>query len=282
MNLITFDSLRTLHFPGVQYVKPELFLQHEAQIRAADWVLFPEYWQLNTLQYAWGCRIFPSPATYVLGHDKIEMTRVFRAVVPRNTPDTMIASNTPSEQERIWEAMDTPFVAKIPRASMGQGVFLIEERAQWRAYCAQTPVLYAQEYLPIDRDMRIIVAGKQIMGGYWRLQSDNGFHNNISQGGTVDYSPLHPAAVELVVELAQRLNIDHAGFDVAMVGQRPYVLEFNRLFGNQGMQNMDQALAGAIQPYLYEQVPTAITLPDTQSMVAGNDDPNDPETREVS
>ncbi|WLD59361.1 hypothetical protein NFC81_06165 [Salinispirillum sp. LH 10-3-1] len=269
MNLISFDSLRTLHLSGVRYVKPEHFLRHETEIRAADWVLFPEYWQLNTLHYAWNCRVFPSPATYVLGHDKIEMTRVFRAVVPRNTPDTLIAPNTPYEQERVWEYMDTPFVAKIPRASMGEGVFLINERHQWREYCAQTPVLYAQEYLPIDRDMRIIVAGKQILGGYWRLQSDNGFHNNISQGGIVEHAPLHPAAVELVVNLAQRLNIDHAGFDVAMVGDHPYVFEFNRLFGNQGMPRMDQALAAAIQPYLYDQLSKASGTPADILQAAG-------------
>lgn len=255
MKLISFDSFRTLHIPGVQYVKAEHFLRHEAEIRAADWVLFPEYWQLNTLIYAWGCRVFPSPATYVLGHDKIEMTRVFQAVIPKHTPDTWIAANTEREQERLWELMDLPFVAKIPKASMGEGVFLIEERSQWRDYCNRTPVLYVQEYLPIDRDMRIIIAGQQILGGYWRLQSDNGFHNNVSQGGIVDHAPLHPAATELVIKLAQTLNIDHAGFDIAMVGEHPYVFEFNRLFGNKGLAGLDLALASAITPYLADQLP---------------------------
>ena len=29
--------------------------------------------------------------------------------------------------------------------------------------------------------------------------------------------------------------MDHAGFDIALVEGYPYVLEFNRLFGNQGL-----------------------------------------------
>ena len=40
---------------------------------------------------------------------------------------------------------------------------------------------------------------------------------------------------DLALRLARELGVDHAGFDIALVGQHPYVLEFNRLFGNQGL-----------------------------------------------
>ena len=65
MRLVTFDPFRTLGLPGVTYVKPEAWRAHAELIRAADWLLFPEYWQVNALIYGMGCRVFPSQASYL-------------------------------------------------------------------------------------------------------------------------------------------------------------------------------------------------------------------------
>jgi ribosomal protein S6--L-glutamate ligase len=250
MQLVSFDALRTLSFPAHTYVKPELYLRHRDQIEAADWLLFPEYWQLNPLVYAFRSRIFPSLPTYLIGHDKVMMTRVFEALVPANTPQTLIHGNTPANAERIWDAMTLPFVAKQPRASMGEGVFLIESHDDWQAYCGQAPVLYAQEYLPIDRDLRLIVIGDDVVGGYWRLRSPDGFHNNVARGGTAVAGPIPTAAAELVHSVARSLGIDHAGFDVAVVDGHPFLLEFNRLFGNGGVTELLGDLTPRMTSYL--------------------------------
>lgn len=264
MKLVSFDAFRTLRLSGVSILKPENMFRQKDEILAADWVLFPEYWQVNALVFGLKKKIFPSLSSYLLGHNKIEMTRAFRMLIPQHTPATEIHANTPSRAEAVWEMMDLPFVAKIPKSSMGEGVFLIENRADWNAYLARTDVIYAQEFLPIDRDMRIIIVGKQLVAGYWRLQGSDGFHNNVSRGGQVDVSPLHPAAVSLALELAEKLNLDHAGFDIAMVGDHPYVLEFNRLFGNTGLADLHVRVADAIQQYL-------------NSQVEKDDDPQDPD-----
>jgi len=248
MKLVSFDALRTLKFPAHTYLKPELFLQHQEEIKAADFVLFPEYWQLSSLLFGLHARIFPSLASYLIGHNKIEMTRVFQTVAPQHHPHTLIEANTAESAQRVFAHMPLPFVAKNPKASMGNGVFLIDNLSDWRRYCAQTDVLYAQEYLPIDRDLRLVVVGEKVVGGYWRLQSENGFHNNIAQGGTVLAGPIPEAARLLVENLAARLHIDHAGFDVAMVGDHPYLFEFNRLFGTQGIE----ALIGDITPHIID------------------------------
>ena len=248
MKLISFDALRTLKFPPHTYLKPELFFRHKDDIQNADWILFPEYWQVNALFFGLKARIFPSLPTYLIGHSKVEMTRVFETLVPAHMPFTLIHGNSPEYREAIWDAMLIPFVAKIPKASMGEGVFLIENRADWNAYCNKTDVLYAQEFLPIDRDLRLVVIGEKVVGGYWRIQSDNGFHNNIAQGGTMMPGHIPPAAIELVEGLAKTLGIDHAGFDVAMVGNHPYLFEFNRIFGTQGVEK----LVGDITPMIVE------------------------------
>jgi ribosomal protein S6--L-glutamate ligase len=193
--------------------------------------------------------VFPSVASYRIGHDKIEMTRAFQAVAPEHTPWTLIEANGAHEQQTVWDAMALPFVAKLPKASMGEGVWLIENREDWRCYCEKTSVLYAQEYLPIDRDARVVIVGNKVVSAYWRTQADQGFYNNVSKGGQIDRSPVPPIVTDLALRLARELEVDHAGFDIALVAGYPYVLEFNRLFGNQGLGKNGE-LRTAILDYL--------------------------------
>lgn len=251
MRCLSFDVFRTLGFPDTTVIKPEHFLKHKDALSETDWVLFPEYWQLNALVYGLGCRVFPSEASYRIGHDKVEMTRAFQTVVPDHTPWTMIEPNGPQERDLIWDSMPLPFVAKLPKASMGEGVWLIESRADWQRYCEEATVLYAQEYLPIDRDIRVVIVGDKVVTAYWRHQAAQGFYNNVARGGRIDTADVPTAAVDLALSLARDLGVDHAGFDIAMVGNHPYVLEFNRLFGNQGL-NRGTALQEAILGYLRE------------------------------
>lgn len=250
MQLVTFDAFRTLRLPDVRYVKPEHFLQQRTTVEAADWVLFPEYWQIGALVFGLHKRIFPSLPSYLLGHDKIEMTRAFQAIAPHHVPETLIEANTPECAAHVWSVLVAPFVAKIPRSSMGEGVFLIETHSDWETYLSKTPTIYAQEYLPIDRDLRIVIVGEQIVSAFWRLQSHDGFHNNLARGGRIGNAAIPAAATELALFLASTLGIDHAGFDIAMVGGHPYVLEFNRLFGHQGLGGQHDRLAEAMLAYL--------------------------------
>jgi ribosomal protein S6--L-glutamate ligase len=256
VKIVSFDALRSLHLPNVQYIKPENMYAHLDDIRAADWVIFPEYWQLNALVHGLKKRIFPSLASYMVGHDKVEMTRTFMTIIPMNHPYTEIVANTPYEADRIWDIMPTPFVAKIPRSSMGNGVFLIDNPIQWREYLEKSSVIYAQEYLPIDRDLRVVWVGGKVVSGYWRLQADKGFYNNISQGGKVEVALIPKEALDLVHFVATSLGIDHGGFDIAMVGSVPYLIEFNRIFGNQGVKDLQQSVDASIIEHLENELPT--------------------------
>lgn len=249
MQLISFDPFRTLGFPDTRVLKPEHFFRYQRELSEADWVLFPGYWQLNALLYGLKCRIFPSEASYRIGHDKVEMTRAFEVVAPAHTPLTLIEPNGPLQQEQLWETMTLPFVAKHPKASMGEGVFLIRDRADWQRYCASAEVLYVQEYLPIDRDLRIVIVGDKVISAYWRRQADQGFYNNVARGGWVSHEAIPAAAIELALQVARDLDVNHAGFDIAWVGGHPYLLEFNRLFGNQGLAGGSE-LRDAILSYL--------------------------------
>lgn len=252
MRLITFDAMRAFGIPGAVYVKPDKMVQALEAIQASNVVLFPEYWQIHGIHYGLQKQIFPSISTYHLGHDKIEMTRVFQLLWPGHMPETHILAPSEWAWDRVLEVFDFPFVAKDHCASMGRGVWLIEDRSDWQQYANAHTVWYVQEYLPIERDLRVVVIGRKAVAAYWRCKPDAGFHTNVSRGGFIDVADIPEQAVRLVEEMAQRLDIDHAGFDVAQVDDHFYFFEFNRLFGTAGLLQQGVSVGPLIHAYLQE------------------------------
>lgn len=249
MRLLSFDPYRTLGMPAVTYLKPEQMLSQREQVLGADVVLFPQTWQLNVLCYAWRRRVFPSPATYDLGYDKVEMTRAFEALFPRHVPRTLIVPATESGIRRVLEELGLPVVVKEPRNSMGRGVALVETMAELRAWTERVPVLYAQEYLPAEADLRVVWVGDRVLSAYWRRGGD-GFHHNVACGGEADFDRIPLPALVLVRDVANALGIDHAGFDLIVDGDHVWLLEFNVLFGNEALNRCGIGVAPAIHDYL--------------------------------
>jgi ribosomal protein S6--L-glutamate ligase len=249
VKLITFDPFRTLGLPGVRYIKPEHMNQHRDALAEADWLLFPGYWQINSLHYVLKRPIFPSLSSYHLGHDKVEMTRALQTACPEHVPETLILASDKYGIAQVLDQWRFPFVAKSVRSSQGMGVYLIENRQQLLDYAERESVLYIQKLLPIVRDLRVVVVGEQVVASYWR--EGVGFLNNVSQGGRVRTDLTVPDnAISLVEGMARYLGINHAGFDVAMVDGHPYILEFNRLFGNTGIPDLNQRVQRAMSHYL--------------------------------
>lgn len=91
--------------------------------------------------------------------------------MPSHLPTTLIAANTPNAADEIFYQMLMPFVAKTPKSSMGDGVFMITNETDWRRYLSQTDIIYAQEYLPIDRDLRVVWVGDRVIDAYWRFSA---------------------------------------------------------------------------------------------------------------
>lgn len=222
---------------NVRYIKPENMFQHIEEIKQAEYLLFPEYWQVNTLYYGLKKEIFPSISTYHIGHTKVEMTRVLQAIFPEHVPFTLIRANTISNQQEILETFSFPFIAKDIRNSMGRGVYFINNPTDFIQYIETHDVLYVQEYLPINKDIRIVFVGDQVIESYWRVNEQHEFLTNVSQGGTILYDDIPAEAIQLVEKIAHTLGINHAGFDIAEVDGHFYIFEFNVFFGNTGLRN---------------------------------------------
>ena len=250
MRLITFNPYRSIGVPQSRYIKPEHIFRHSDEVKDADWILYPDYWQVNSLVYGWKKRIFPNINTYHLGHDKVEMTRAFWAVCPEHVPYTQILASTEVNIETVLEEFFFPFVAKEVRNSMGQGVYLIENKRQFLEYAENNDVLYVQEYLPIDRDLRVVYLGDKVISAYWRIGAEGEFHNNVARGGSISFANIPDEAIRLVERVARTLDINHAGFDLVQVGGKYYFLEFNPMFGNQALVQQNIPVGKLIYEYL--------------------------------
>lgn len=250
MKLVSFNPYRTIGIPNVTYIKPENIFKDIETIKEADYILFPEYWQVNLLVYGLKKRIFPNINTFHLGHNKVEMTRALLATFPSNVPYTRIMGKNELSIEIIEEEFGYPCVAKEIKNSMGQGVFLIENREGLKRYIEKNDVLYIQEKLPIDRDLRVVYVGNRVVAAYWRIGREGSFHNNVAKGGSYSFENIPIGAVDLVDKVAKELGINHAGFDVVVVDNKYYILEFNVLFGNEGLKALDIDVEKIIFDYI--------------------------------
>jgi ribosomal protein S6--L-glutamate ligase len=178
---------------------------------------------------------FPSFHTYTFAMDKIRQTAMFRMQgIPH--PRTRIFYG-PRQKQKIPALFTFPFVAKIPRGSArGNGVFLIQNRADLSAYLARKDPAYIQEYLPIDRDIRVIVIGRDVALAYWRIAPPGRFRTNVSQGGEICFDPVPPAALELALSTAEKCGWDDVGIDIVASRGRFMVLEGNMKYGTKGFQ----------------------------------------------
>ncbi len=208
--------------------------QEKRLILEADRVYFP------TLHYApvfsaIGQDIFPTSSSYSLLGNKVLQTQTFNAAgIPM--PRTRFFTGR-GRLKRIMDSFSFPLVAKLPvGSSQGRGVFLIKDRAGLEEYLSMAGAAYIQEYLPMKRDVRVVVIGAKAVLSYWKVARTGTFLTNVAQGGDIDFENVPQEAVDLAIVAAGRCNIDHAGFDICMSKRGPLVLEANIHFGREGFR----------------------------------------------
>ncbi len=208
--------------------------EEAALIRGAETIYYPSSFYVHIFG-ALGKRVFPGPRTYDFAQDKILQTALFQAAdIPH--PRTRVYYGE-KQQRKILDDFKPPFVAKIPRGSgLGAGVFLIEDEFQLQDYCAKVHAAYIQEYLNIDRDIRIVVIGEEVALAYWRVAPDGQFLNNVAAGGDIVFDPVPGAAINLALETAGKCGWNDVGLDICMVEGKPLILEGNMKYGKQGFE----------------------------------------------
>jgi ribosomal protein S6--L-glutamate ligase len=208
--------------------------KERALILSSDKIYYPSVFYADLFD-AMGKKTFPSYHTYKCVQDKIKQTALFEMLnIPH--PKTRVFYGK-HQKSAITDYFDFPLIGKIPRGSaMGRGVFLIGNENDLVEYCRLSPVAYIQEYLPSDRDIRVVVIGKKVVHAYWRIAPPDDFRSNVAVGATVSLKTVPSAALDLALQTAQRCGWDDVGIDICPYAGKYYVLEANMKYGKEGFR----------------------------------------------
>jgi len=203
-------------------------------IRQADRIYYPTTFYADLFD-AMGKSTFPSYHTYKCVQDKIRQTALFELLELPHPRTRVFYGNR--QKQLILNYFKFPFIGKIPRGSaLGRGVYLIRNANQLRSYLDQARPAYIQEYLPIDRDMRLVVIGRRVVHAYWRIAPEDEYRSNVAAGGQISLAPVSENARKLALHVAQSCGWDDVGIDICEHSGRFYVLEANMKYGKEGFR----------------------------------------------
>jgi len=203
-------------------------------IRQAPKIYYPSVFYADLFD-AMGKPLFPSYHTYKCVQDKIKQTALFYLLdIPH--PFTRVFYGK-RRLEKIIRFFTFPMIAKIPRGSaLGRGVFLVQNEEELAAYLRLSSVAYIQEYLSLDRDIRVVVIGDQVVHAYWRLAAPGEYRSNVAAGGTISLGKVPENALALALHTARACGWDDVGIDICVHQGRFLVLEANMKYGKEGFR----------------------------------------------
>jgi ribosomal protein S6--L-glutamate ligase len=207
-------------------------------IAGAAMILYPtaSYAEFFTTM---GKPFFPSLETCLYADEKIKQTTLFTMLgIPH--PRTRVYYHL--HHREILKDFSFPFVAKLPRASSrGRGVYKIENSEQLGAYLRLTSIAYIQEYLPHERDLRVILVNYEPILSYWRQRDPSNFRANLHQGATPQFLEIPDEALHLAQDTALQCRFNDVGLDLIPCDGKWYVIEANMAYGRKGlrMKGMD-------------------------------------------
>jgi len=228
-----FRSLPSFHCLGVNpnwedYSQGEMRNVEEAGIIYYPSSLYEDFF------LSLGKKVFPRNYYRFMGN-KIRQTNLFQLLDIPHPRTRLYYGRNPLAQ--ILADFQLPFIGKTSLgSSKGKGVFLIKDGAQLENYLRTHRPAYIQEYLPVDRDLRVVVLAGKAVHAYWRIQRPGEFRNNVFQGATISFADIPPEAVEFAEDVARRCRFDEVGLDVCRYAGRYYVLEANMVYGLEGFR----------------------------------------------
>ncbi|MFZ1983920.1 MAG: RimK family alpha-L-glutamate ligase [Desulfatitalea sp.] len=232
-------------------VRPN-FMDYDAAerqlIRGAGTIYYPSVFYADLLD-AMGKKTFPSYHTYKFAQDKIKQTALFQMLeIPH--PHTRVFFGR-RQKAAILNSFPLPLIAKVPRGSaLGRGVFLIRTPEALAHYCQRFSPAYIQEYLPLERDMRVVVIGGKAVHAYWRVAREGEYRTNVAVGGAIDLSPVPAEAIRLAETTAHRCRWDDVGMDICCCRGGYYVLEANMKYGHEGFRQAGIDYDGLMERFI--------------------------------
>ncbi|MCX7823361.1 MAG: ATP-grasp domain-containing protein [Syntrophobacterales bacterium] len=207
--------------------------QEQALIQGSETIYYPSRLYEQFFK-AIGKRVFPKNYCEFIGN-KIRQTLLFEWLsIPH--PRTGIYYGR-DRVSKILKDFDYPFIAKDPiGSSQGRGVFLISSRSDLEGYVAAYNPSYVQEYIPVDRDLRVVIFASQVVHAYWRIGRVGEFRHNVSRGASISFEDIPSEALRFAEYVAKRCGFEDVGLDIIFFRGRFYVIEANMVYGREGFR----------------------------------------------
>jgi ribosomal protein S6--L-glutamate ligase len=119
---------------------------------------------------------------------------------------------------------------------MGRGVYLIKNKDDLDDYLQVTGAAYIQEYLAIDRDIRVVIIGEKVVHSYWRIASEGEFRSNVALGGNISFNHIPAKAIDLALYTAKKCKWNDVGIDICKYKNDYFILEANMKYGKEGFR----------------------------------------------
>ena len=158
-------------------------------------------------------------------------------------PKTMLVKH-PINLKLVETNLQYPMIVKTLSGSYGAGVFLVEDRKQFRQLMKMAEItkpsynIILQEFIQdsFGKDLRVLVVNGKVVGCMMRQSIDGDFRANITRGGEAIPYQIDDDIEWIGGECARLLNLDIAGVDLLFNNGSYVICEVNSAPGFKGME----------------------------------------------
>ena len=177
-------------------------------------------------------------------------------------PKTMLVKH-PINVQLVEKNIKYPMIVKTLSGSYGSGVFMVEDRKQFRQIMKMAELSNARYNIIIQeciedslgRDLRVLVVNGKVAGCMMRQSVDGDFRANITRGGEAIPYQIDDDIEWIGGECARLLDLDIAGVDLLFNGDSYTICEVNSAPGFQGMEKYTkQNIAEKMVDYIIKKV----------------------------
>ena len=178
-----------------------------------------------------GVTVLNHPSALLAAHDKLLTARALeRAGLPHPRTALLLPGAVPP-------AFELPCVLKPRFGSWGTDVIACHDRQAFaqallsiagKPWFVRNGALVQELVPPLGHDLRVVVAGGEVVGAIRRVAARGEWRTNVALGATREPTQPSPVAARLAVEAARAIGADLVGVDLLPAGPgRFLVLELN-------------------------------------------------------
>lgn len=221
------------------FITENAVLNTEIQLKPCDFVINRYKWgRTKELINSLAQRTYNSIDTYDIYINKFEQVRMLKSsefLIPKYCMGTAMVS-----YQTLVSILELPFVAKGLESSMGEEIFLIENREEYdnlvQIYGKDKEWLF-EEFIKssFGRDMRFYSIRGHVVACMQR-KSQGDFRANVALGASVEPYEITPQIKQIAKDIYEQTRLDFLGIDLMFGIDKPYFCEINVMPGLEGIE----------------------------------------------